>query len=213
MGSVADWIEFIRSWEDTGYVIIFVILCFCGLGLPVSKDAVLFAAGVVAGISDAAPNVSMLIAFVLCFFGVVIGDCIMYAEGRFLGPGVQKIRPVKYILTPKRFALLQKYYKRYGFGMIIFARFVPVSRGPIYIFCGMTRRIHFSKFLLINSAATFIYTGMWIIIGAAVGNNLDKIAATFDRFKLVFITAALAVLTAAIIWLLFRKQFRNNSEK
>ena len=101
MGSVADWIEFIRSWEEAGYMIIFLILCCCGLGIPISKDAVLFAAGVVAGISNDSPDASMLTAFVLCFLGVVIGDCIMYAEGRFFGPAIQKIRPIKYVLTPK----------------------------------------------------------------------------------------------------------------
>lgn len=211
MGSVADWIEFIRSWEEAGYVIIFLILCCCGLGIPISKDAVLFAAGVVAGIRSDSPEASMLTAFVLCFLGVVIGDCMMYAEGRFLGPGIQKIRPVKYILTPKRFAQLQKCYRRYGVGMILFARFVPVSRGPVYIFCGMTRRIRFSKFLIVNSAATLVYTAMWIIIGASVGNNIDLIANAFDGFKTMLLVISVLVLTAAVLWLLHRN--RRKKEK
>lgn len=211
MGSAADWIEFIRSWEEAGYLIIFLILCCCGLGIPISKDAVLFAAGVVAGISNDSPEASMFTAFTLCFTGVVIGDCIMYAEGRFFGPGIQKIRPIKYILTPKRFALLQKCYRRYGIGMILFARFVPVSRGPVYIFCGMTRRISFSKFLIVNSAATLVYTAMWILIGASVGYNIDLITNAFEGFKTILIVISALVLTAAVLWLLLRK--RSNEEK
>ncbi len=172
METVNNLVELIRSYGDAGFIVVFLILCICGLGLPVSKDGLLLSAGVVAGIYSDNHAWALIQGLTLCFLGVIIGDSIMFAEGRVFGPKIQRIWPISRILTPKRFAKIQKYYRRYGLSMLLVGRFTPVIRGPIYIFCGMSRRISYLKFLLINSISSGVYTAILVLAGAYLGLSL-----------------------------------------
>lgn len=195
MSSVSQWTEFLISLGSSGYLAVFLILAGCGFGLPISKDAFLFAVGVISGMTG-----SEQAAFGICLAGTVAGDAIMYGEGRYFGPKVQRLPVIRRLLTPRRFAMLQRLYRRFGRWMIVFARFTPMARGPVYIFSGMTRRIAFADFMLLDTGITAIYVMIWIALGSLLGSNLETATDYFSDIRRLLLLIVAALLLAATTW-------------
>ena len=135
----------VRFFTDNGYAAVFIVLMICGFGLPIPEDITLVAGGVIAGLGYANVHVMCAVAIV----GILAGDVIMFMIGRHFGERALRLRWVAFLLTPRRYALVQAKFTRYGNRLMFIARFLPGLRSPIYLTAGMTGRISFMQFFLL----------------------------------------------------------------
>jgi membrane protein DedA with SNARE-associated domain len=83
----------------------------------------------------------------LCILGVVISDGLLYGIGRFWGPRLLDTRWMKKLLPPAKRMKVEENFHQYGVMVLLFARFLPTIRSPIFIMAGIMR-IPLSRFLL-----------------------------------------------------------------
>lgn len=192
----------IAFFTDYGYWAVFAILILCGFGLPIPEDITLVAGGVISGLGYNNPHIMLIVGLA----GVLIGDSTMFLLGRIFGYRIQRIRTFRKILSPRRFSHIQRKFKQYGLGLLFVARFLPGLRSPIYIVAGMSRRISYFTFILMDGLAALISVPVWIYMGFFFADNLDLLMEyVSDVQKLIYLILGIILLIVLIIYL--KKKF------
>lgn len=188
----------ISLFTENGYVAVFVVLMICGFGLPIPEDITLVAGGVIAGLGYANVNVMCAVGIA----GVLAGDILMFVIGRVWGTRALRLRWVAFLLTPKRYAAVQGKFTRHGTRLMFIARFLPGLRSPIYLTAGMTRRVSFLKFLLLDGLAALISVPIWVYLGHYGAQNHEWLLTWLGRGKAVVfaVLAVVAVLVVGYYW-------------
>ncbi|BEV73379.1 MULTISPECIES: DedA family protein [unclassified Paludibacterium] len=169
-----------------GYLAVFTVLLLCGFGVPIPEDITLVAGGIISGLGYT--NVHTM--FFVGMLGVLIGDGAMFLLGRRLGKRVLKFRPIARILTPARFRAVQQQFSRYGHWVLFVARFLPGLRSPIFITAGMTRRVPYWRFLLLDGFAALISVPLWVYMGYYGAANRDVLLTWIHRGQAGILTLA-----------------------
>jgi membrane protein DedA with SNARE-associated domain len=180
-----------------GYQAVFVVLLLCGFGLPIPEDITLVAGGIISGLGYA--NVHVM--FAVGMLGVLMGDGAMFMLGHHLGRRVLKFRPVARILTPARFRGVQKKFSRYGHWVLFVARFLPGLRSPIFITAGMTRRVPYWRFLLLDGMAALISVPLWVYMGYIGAANRHLLLTWIHRGQAGLMSLTVLVIIVAIVLL------------
>ncbi|QQF77857.1 DedA family protein [Histophilus somni] len=161
----------INFFTDYGYFAVFFVLIICGFGIPIPEDITLVSGGVIAGLYPNEVNVHIML--IVSMLGVLIGDSTMYWLGRIYGVKILRTRLIKKIVTLKRLKMVKEKFAKYGNRVLFVARFLPGLRAPIYMISGITRRVSFIRFLLIDFFAAIISVPIWIYLGDFGAYNLD----------------------------------------
>lgn len=185
-------------FTDYGYIAVFSCLILCGLGVPVPEDITLVAGGVIAGLY---PEINQHVMFGVGILGVLVGDSTMFLGGRIFGYRIQRIRMFRKILSPRRFSQIQQKFKQYGLGVLFVARFIPGLRSPIFLAAGMSRRIPYHTFLLMDGFAALISVPVWVYIGYFFADNHELLMSyVHDVQSIIFACLGLVLLVVIAIW-------------
>lgn len=180
-----------------GYFAVFIVLLVCGFGVPIPEDITLVAGGIISGLGYT--DVHWM--FAVGMAGVLVGDGIMFTAGRLFGHRVLTFRPIAKVMTPERFAAVQEKFTRYGNWVLFVARFLPGLRSPIFLTAGMTRRVSYWRFLLLDGFAALISVPVWVYLGYFGARNRVWLMEMVHRGQ-AGILAALAIggLILGIVW-------------
>ncbi|QMT30843.1 DedA family protein [Alysiella filiformis] len=186
---------------DFGYTAVFLVLVLCGFGVPIPEDITLVAGGVISGLGYA--NVHTM--FVVGMLGVLVGDGIMFMLGRVYGEKILRFKPVARLMPPKRYAQVQQKFDQYGNRVLFVARFLPGLRSPIFLTAGMSGKVSFWQWLLMDGMAALISVPIWVYLGGYGAENKDWLMQQVHRFQhgLFFV---LGVGLAVIVWFWWRKR-------
>ena len=185
-----------------GYLAVFAVLLVCGFGVPIPEDITLVAGGVISGLGYT--NVHYM--FLVGMAGVLVGDGMMFMAGRTFGNKVLKFRPIARILTQERFEAVQEKFAKYGNWVLFVARFLPGLRSPIFITAGMTRRVPYWRFLLMDGFAALISVPVWVYLGYYGAANREWLMMMVHRGQAGILGAvALLLLVAGGVWLKRRR--------
>jgi membrane protein DedA with SNARE-associated domain len=127
-------------------IIAFSCLVAAGIGFPIPEELPIVGAGIWVGHNPEAGPLKWLILPV-CIAGVVISDGLLYGIGRYFGPKILEWRLIKRILPPQKREQIEKNFHQYGVLTLLFARFLPAIRSPIFITAGIMR-LSFAKFVI-----------------------------------------------------------------
>lgn len=184
-----------------GYAAVFAILILCGFGLPVPEDITLVSGGIISGLGYTNPHIMCIVGLL----GVLIGDSTMFLGGRIFGYRIQRIRTFRKILSPRRFSQIQQKFKKYGLGLLFVARFLPGLRSPIYLVAGMSRRISFFTFILMDGLAAVISVPVWIYLGFFFADNRDLLMSyVHDVQSAIYLGLGVLILVVVVIY--FKKK-------
>ncbi|MCK3659005.1 alpha-amylase [Pasteurellaceae bacterium Pebbles2] len=164
----------VSFFTDYGYWAVLFVLIICGFGVPIPEDITLVSGGIIAGLYPESVNVHIML--VVSMFGVLAGDSIMYWLGRIYGVKILKFRPIRRILTLKRLRMVRGKFDQYGNRVLFVARFLPGLRAPIYMVSGITRRVSYTRFFLLDFFAAIISVPVWVYLGYHGANNRDWLA-------------------------------------
>lgn len=167
-------IEFFSSY---GYWAVFFVLLICGFGVPIPEDITLVSGGVISGLGYT--NVHWML--VVSMIGVLVGDSTMYWLGRIYGEKILKFPLIRRIATPERFAQVQERFEKQGWKLLFVARFLPGLRAVVYLVSGITRKVGFTRFVLVDFCAAIISVPIWVYLGDFGAKNLDWLEAQIRK--------------------------------
>jgi membrane protein DedA with SNARE-associated domain len=192
----------ITIFAENGYIAVFIALMICGAGLPLPEDITLVAGGVIAGLGYA--NVHAM--FALAMFGVLLGDAAIFLLGHHYGSRILKWRFVARVLTPARYAKVQEKFDHYGNRMLFIARFLPGMRTTVYLTAGMTHRVSFLRFLLLDSVAALISVPFWVYLGYFGADNHEWLVKWMRRGQgSLWAVVGILLVTLLVLWLRHRR--------
>ncbi|QZA78270.1 DedA family protein [Deefgea tanakiae] len=192
-----DILDFLISiFTDYGYAAVFFVLLICGFGVPIPEDITLVAGGVISGLGYAHVHTMVLVGML----GVLIGDSCMFLAGRYYGPRLLEHRYFARMMTPERYVAVQDKFERYGNRVLFVARFLPGLRAPIYMSAGMSRRVTYGRFLLLDGLAALISVPVWIYLGYYGAENHEWMIKWLARGQTTIFVLVGIVLLCVGVW-------------
>ena len=190
--------EFLISFfTDYGYWAVLFVLIICGFGVPIPEDITLVSGGVIAGLYPESVNSHLML--VVSMIGVLAGDSTMYWLGRIYGTRILRFRPMRKLVTLERLKMVREKFDQYGNRVLFVARFLPGLRAPIYMVSGITRRVSYTRFVLIDFCAAIISVPIWVYLGEFGAKNLDWLHEQIKKGQLV-IYILIGVLALYLFW-------------
>ncbi|MCB6183583.1 DedA family protein [Leeia sp. TBRC 13508] len=187
------------------YAAVFSVLLICGFGVPIPEDISLVAGGIIAGLGYADVNTMFFVGLA----GVLVGDSMMFVAGRVYGERVRCFPLVAKFLTEARYAAVQDQFHKYGKRVLFVARFLPGLRTPIFLTAGMTRRVPFWRFLLLDGSAALISVPVWVYLGYYGAHKREWLMSWVHvGQKGILIVLAIVITATAIIY--FRRKKKNS---
>ncbi|MDD0824751.1 DedA family protein [Mannheimia sp. AT1] len=187
----------IAFFSSYGYWAVFLVLLACGFGVPIPEDITLVSGGVISGLGYT--NVHWM--FVVSMLGVLIGDSTMYWLGRIYGKKILRFPLIRKIATPVRFAAVQERFEKQGWKLLFMARFLPGLRAVVYLVSGISHKVSFTKFLLVDFVAAVISVPIWVYLGYYGASNLDWLHEQVKNGQhIIFAILGVVILFFAFKW-------------
>ena len=182
---------------EYGYAAVFFVLVICGFGVPIPEDLTLVTGGVISGMGYTNPH----IMFAVGMLGVLVGDGIMFAAGRIWGQKILRFKPIARIMTPKRYEQVQEKFDKYGNWVLFVARFLPGLRTAVFVTAGISRKVSYLRFILMDGLAALISVPIWIYLGEYGAHNIDWLMAKMHSLQSgIFVILGIGATVVAWIW-------------
>jgi len=198
--------ELVAFFAIYGYVAVFLVLIACGFGVPIPEDITLVSGGVICGL---AISMDVHLMVTIALLGVIIGDGTMFMLGKLLGPRVKKVPLLNNVFTEKRYKQMQEKVHKYGNRILFVARFLPGLRAPIFMTAGISRRVSYWKFLVMDGGAALISVPLWVYAGYYFAHDLDDLLHWVKQSE-TFIISILTIV--ALIWLIVAVAKKNKTK-
>jgi membrane protein DedA with SNARE-associated domain len=149
------------EWMPHTQALTLGLLTFVQEDVPTVSAALLAAAG----------NLTWQTGLLGCFFGIWIGDALLYLVARSFG------RPLLESVWAKRFfdsdtvMESERWFAKKGTWLLLSSRFVPGTRLPTYLAAGFLR-LSFGRFLLVTGAGVAVWTVGIFLLAKALGSDL-----------------------------------------
>jgi membrane protein DedA with SNARE-associated domain len=179
------------------------------MGIPIPGETVLVIAAVAAGKGTLVPWQVALCAWT----GAVIGDNIGYALGHHYGERFWTLPGVRRFYRPGHVEKAEAFFKgRSGWLVVFLARFVAILRifaGPI---AGISH-MHWRAFLLANALGGACWVAVVMVIGLAVGSNLDRAIRIVESGGYIGLAAFVVIAIVAAAFLHLRRRRKTAGEE
>lgn len=195
--------QLIGFFGSYGYVAVFLVLLACGFGVPIPEDITLVAGGVIC--CALASHLDVRIMLVVALAGVIVGDGIMFVLGRSLGPKVKTLPLLRRVFTENIYRKMQDKVHKYGHWVLFVARFLPGLRAPIFMTAGISRRVPYWKFLLMDGTAALISVPIWVYAGYYFAHDLDDLVEWVKHSEAIVIASASIAVVISIIVIIYKK--------
>ncbi len=133
-------------------------------------------------------------AVAACFIGILAGDLLLVAAGRWLGSPAIRRPPLSWLVTPESVERSERWFARRGWRVVFLSRFVPGSRLPLFVAAGVVRA-PVAPLALALAIAGLIWTPALVGLSAATGGAIRGQLELWERRALpLAIGVALVVL-------------------
>ncbi|MBD1548922.1 DedA family protein [Roseibium aggregatum] len=176
---------------------VFAVVGLEALGLPVPGETAIIAAAAAAG----AGGLNIYLVGVAAILGAILGDNIGYLIGWRYGRVFIERHGAKFGVSQEKYAKAERLAERYGFAMVLFARFVVLLRQLNGLVAGSTG-MHWAVFFLANAIGAVLWVGTWATIAYVFGESVAGLALPWILHHLVYVGGA-AVFLAILALLVF----------
>lgn len=203
---ISTFLTFINEYKEAA---IFLILLACGLGLPVPEDITLITGGVLAMQNSSNPFEMIIV----CMFGVLIGDFIVFNLGYLFGEKVTSNKMFKKVLNQKNMTFINVFYEKYGIAFLFVGRFLPGLRMPIFLFAGIFRKVKRITFLSVDGLASVLSVPIWVLLGYHFGGDFSKLKELAQENSTLICFLITGIVIALILKKILLNKFINKEQK
>ncbi len=190
------------------YLAPFLVLLLCGLGLPLPEEVSLIGAGILLYQGE----VEFVPMVLVCAAAILLGDSVPYWVGRHWGPRAFRIRPIRRILHPERFARLEQRFREHGNWAAFVCRFLPGARLPGYFVAG-SLGMSYPRFLMLDTLGVVISVPISIWLGKLFGGSIDELHEANRNTHLILAFVALTLALVMVVRSRGRRDRAGSSQK
>ena len=185
-----------------GYPAVFLAILVEGLGIPAPGQISLIAAALTA----AHGNLILVWVLICACLAAVLGNSLGYLLGRWGG------RPLlaRFKVRGDRLARLEGYFRRYGGGVVIVARFVDGLHQVNGIVAGMLE-MPWRVFTGFNVLGAALWTGVWGLGAYWLDTEISTVHRAFRRVELFVLALTLVGVLALMVYLFRHRQTQKPS--
>ena len=184
----------------------FASLVAAGLGFPIPEELPVVGAGIWAGLPNVVATFGPLRWLILpvCILGVVISDSLLYGVGRRFGTRLLELRMVRRVLPPKKQDEIQENFHKHGVKVLLFARFLPGLRSPIFIMAGVMK-LPLRRFILADGIYAIPGVSLLFFLSWWFGTSFQELVEKFEAgvqsyLKPLLILVGLGVVIGYLIY-------------
>ena len=198
--------EMIFSWvSHYGYGMIFSLLVFGIVGVPIPDETLLTFVGYLISRGDLHPIPS----FIAAFLGSICGITLSFIIGRTGGVHLLRKYGPRLHLTEDRIKRNENWYVRIGQWSLLLGYFVPGVRHLVAIVAGM-HRLRYSGFAFFAYTGGLIWSVTFILLGYYAGEKWDLVRQRIH--PKIFLTLGLFLVLIALYCFLRRKKIKKHPE-
>jgi membrane protein DedA with SNARE-associated domain len=192
MDGWTDWVG--GSLGRYHYLTPFIVLFLCGLGLPLPEEVTLLGSGLLLHEGE----VKFVPIVVVCSVAILLGDSVPFWLGRRYGMSALKVRWVRRIIHPERFARLEQRFERHGNWAVFVCRFFAGVRIPGYFMAG-TMRMGYLRFLVLDALGVALSVPISIWLGKLFAEQIDKLHASFRNLHILLAFVVLCLILGLFV--------------
>ncbi|MCA8951592.1 MAG: VTT domain-containing protein [Planctomycetes bacterium] len=178
---IVEWLE---QYPYLGVAAVFLL---CGMGLPVPEELVLLAAGYVC----AKFEVNLGIMMVWCGGAIVVGDVLPYVLGRVFGTRLLRLRWMRFLVTKRRLAVFDLWFRRRGDLVILIARFIAGLRVVAFFTAGVMK-MPWRRFLLYDGMGILVVVPLLTWLGHRSQAFIDEMIVNVQKVERGIVWTAIA---------------------
>jgi membrane protein DedA with SNARE-associated domain len=191
---------------------LFLVLVFCGLGIPIPEDIVLVTAGICASnLGQPWP-----VTTVIMYAGVMTGDSIIFMIGRHFGQRLLTAAWMLKLFPEKKQDKARALFGKHGHKSLFIARFLPGLRAPFFCSAG-AMHVPYLRFIMFDGLAALVSVPVFVYLGHWIDEKFDedlaalrKAVANMHAWSILGGAALIAMLTIAAIVL--RRRYLEKSD-
>ncbi len=200
------WVAMLQQLPVEGILLAALVVTFVENVFPPSpSDTLLLFCGVLVGLG-AAPFVPMLLAATV---GSVAGFALMFWLGYQFGVRIVQTRRLRW-LPLEMVERVQRWFRRYGYWVIVANRFLSGTRGAISFVAGMSE-LRFVLTLLLSTVSALVWNGLLLTLGWSVGRNWQQVAHALQLYGTIITAVVVALVGGWFLWNWL--QSRRNAER
>lgn len=185
------------------WLLVFIIFAETGLfiGFFLPGDSLLFVAGMTLSINNHISGLNVWEVIVIIIIAGILGNFTGFWFGKKSGPVLFK-REDSVLFKKKHLVAAHDFYKKYGGGAIVFARFLPFIRTFAPIVAGIVK-MNFKKFAFFNILGCVAWVSIMILAGYFLGRAIPGLQ---DHLDLIIIGIVLITTAPVLIKVLTTKK-------
>jgi membrane protein DedA with SNARE-associated domain len=141
----------------------------------------------------------------VAWFGLVLGDALVFHWGHRFGPWILRRRFVARIVAPQRLAGFQARVQRGGPAYIFLIRFMPGIRTALFFAAG-TLKLPYRTLFLYDGLGAAIELPLLVYGVRFVGGRWEQILDLIRRFQVVLLVALALAALAFVAWRRVRRK-------
>jgi len=199
---VENIVEFLNQLNPFWvYASLFAIAYIENIFPPAPSDVMIVAGGSLIGLG----SIEFFPALAFATLGSTAGFVTMYKIGEWFGTSI--IEKDKWAFIPKaQIHIVESWFKKYGYWLIIANRFLSGSRAVISVFAGLSG-LNLKMTTGLSCVSSLIWNGILVYAGLLLGKNWSLIGlylATYSQF----VTATLigVAIVGIVVWFYKRNQ-------
>jgi membrane protein DedA with SNARE-associated domain len=189
-----------------GYAAIFGLVLVESFGVPAPGEAIIIAGSLLASRGQ----MNIVVILTLAWVAAVVGDNIGFAIGHFGGRRLIAHRGRYIGIKEHHLAKVERFFERYGGGIVVFARFIQVLRQLNGLVAG-TMGMPWWRFLFFNALGAALWVGAW---GGGIyflGKHMEAALDVLSVIEPYLIGAGVMALLLGAVYIL-RRIKNNNAE-
>jgi membrane protein DedA with SNARE-associated domain len=189
--------QLVAAMTDYPYLVVGIVFVVCGLGLPLPEEIVLLAAGYFCA---KRPDLASLPWMMLWSAAAILaGDLLPFLAGKVFGARLLRLRWMRYLVTKKRLANFDRWFRRRGDLVILIARFVAGLRMVAFFTAG-TMKMRWSRFLLLDGLGIGLLVPLLTLLGFHSAGFIDELIVTVAQVERGILWAAIGGGVGLLLW-------------
>jgi membrane protein DedA with SNARE-associated domain len=198
LGDLTGWAR--DAVVVAGYAGIVLAMIVENVFPPIPSELVL----PLAGYESARGSLNLWGAIAAATVGSVVGALILYGLGRYGGRAAVRRWGRVLRVTDRELALSEGWFERWGTGVVLGARVVPLARSVVSIPAGLMRMPLF-RFTVLTALGSLAWNVLLVGAGHQLGRNWERVTDTVGRFSGLMLLLAVGGVLLAGAWLYRRR--------